>query len=99
MRESLEFMAELLATVMPDSDAGKLGTFLILAFLVLTVTGRFKLEWIGIGSRHVCLWIRCKTRDKHRWKQSGIIGHVDRNTGHFVGSVVCRICGKRDFWG
>ena len=99
MNEFLKIVAELLTTVTPDSDAGKVGIVLILTFLVLTLAGRFKLEWIGKIIRHVCLWIRCKTRDKHLWKQSGIIGHVDHNTGHFIGSVVCRICGKRDFWG
>ncbi|MDE2706685.1 MAG: hypothetical protein OXI35_16585 [Gemmatimonadota bacterium] len=93
MRESLEIMAELLATVMPDSDAGKLGTFLILAFLVLTATGRFKLEWFGIGSRHVFRWLRCKIRNKHYWKQSGI-GWMDFETGRQTGTFVCDVFGK-----
>ena len=93
MNEFFKLAVELLAAVMPDSDAGKLGTFLILAFLVLTATGRFKLEWIGTGSRHVFRWLRCKVRDKHHWQpQYGV--HVSIN-GEPKRPTVCLICGKR----
>ena len=94
MNEFLTIVAEVLISAMPDSDAGKVWTTLIVGFVVLVVTGRFKLEWIGQAGRHIFRWLRCKIRDKHYWQQAGIIGWVNWETGRQTGTFVCRICGK-----
>lgn len=94
MSEFLTVAAEVLVSAMPDSDTGKIWTYLILAFFGLTLAGRFKLEWVGQAGRHVCRWLRCKIRDKHYWRQAGLIGWVNWETGHQTGTFVCRICGK-----
>ena len=66
-------------------------------FRELTLASRFKLEWIGTGSRHIYRWLQCKIRDKHYWQQVGNIGWVDYETGRRTGAFVCCICGKEEF--
>ena len=93
MGEFFKTAADILIAILPDSDFGRLIALLILAFIVLAVMGRFKLEWLGTGIRHICRWLRCKVRNKHRYFQKGIVW-IDGNTGHKRGTYVCRVCGK-----
>lgn len=93
MDDFFKTATDILGEVLPDTDIGKLAGLLIVAFFALIVTGRFKLEWIGIFLRHVGRWLRCKLRDRHRYYQEGI-GWLDFNTGHRSGTFVCRVCGK-----
>ncbi len=83
---------EILNAILPDSIWGKLAALTIVGFFGLVALGRFKLEWIGRGIRHIARWIRCKMRDKHRYFQSGV-GFMDMNTGNIRGRYVCDICG------
>ena len=93
MGEFFKIAVDILAAVLPDSDAGKVGIFLILAFVVLVFKGRYMLEWIGTGVRHICRWLRCKVRNKHHWLREGI-GWVNVRTGRETGTFVCGVCGK-----
>ena len=93
MGEFFKIAADILATVLPDSDVGKVIFLLIIVFLVLVVTGRFPLKWIGVSIRHICRWLRCKIRDKHRYFQDGI-GWIDFNSGRHTGTFRCDVCGK-----
>ena len=93
MDEFTKTVVEILLTLLPDSDVGKLLVLLIIVFLVLVLTGRFKLEWIGVGVRHVFRWMRCKLRNKHRYFQDGI-GWINFETGRHTGTFVCDVCGK-----
>lgn len=86
---------DILEQVLPDSDWGKIAALAIVVFFVLVALDRFKLEWIGKGILHIARWIRCKTRDKHLYHQSGV-GFMDWDTGNIRGTYVCNICG--DVW-
>lgn len=86
---------DILNALLPDSGWGKLAALAIVGFFLLVAFGRFKLEWIGRGIRHIARWIRCKTRGKHRYFQAGV-GFMDLDTGNIRGRYVCRICG--DVW-
>lgn len=90
---SPELVAEMLVSVMPDSNAGKVGTLLLLALFGLAIAGRFKLEWIGLGIRHIFRWLRCKTRNRHIWEQCRP-GPLEHPTGPDAGTFVCVVCGK-----
>ena len=91
-------MAEILAELLPDNNWGKIGIFLIFAFVLLVITRRFHLEWIGIFVRHIFRWLRCKIRNKHHWRQASLFGSVNIETGRYRGDVVCRVCGKTERW-
>lgn len=93
MGEFFKTVADVLAAIFPDSNFGKLVALLILVFLVLVVTGRFKLEWLGTGIRHIYRWLRCKIRDKHHYRQHGF-GRLDWDTGDEHATFVCYVCGK-----
>ena len=93
MGELLKTIADILAAVLPDSDVGKLAALAFLVFLVLVVTGRFKLEWIATSVRHIFRWLRCKIWGRHRYFQNGI-GWVNICTGRSTGTYVCDVCGK-----
>ena len=93
MGEFTKTVVEILSAVLPDSDVGKVLVLLIIVFLVLVITGRLKLEWIGVGIRQIFRWLRCKVRNKHRYFQDGI-GWMDINTGRRTGTFRCDVCGK-----
>lgn len=93
MGEIVKMVTEILSTVLPDSDLGKVVTLLMVLLFFLILSGRLRLEWIGSGVRHIYRWFRCKVRDKHLYHLNGI-GWVDINTGRQRGTFVCNICGK-----
>ena len=93
MDEFFKTANDILGEALPDTDIGKLTALLIVAFFALIVTGRFKLEWIGMLVRHIGRWLQCKFRDRHRYYQEGL-GWLDFDTGHRSGKFVCRVCGK-----
>ena len=64
MCEIATLVSDTLLAILPHSDIGKLVGLLIIAWFLLILTGRFRLEWIGAGTVHVCRWLRCKIRDK-----------------------------------
>ena len=93
MGEFGKAVTDILAALLPDNDVGKVLMLLIVVFLVFVITGRFKLEWIGVGVRHVYRWLRCKIWGRHRYFPNGI-GWYYFNTGRHTGTFVCDVCGK-----
>ena len=93
MNEFIKGATDILTTVLPDSDAGKLLALLIVAWFLLIVTGRFKLKWIGIVVKHIYRWLRCKISDKHYYQLDGI-GWTDITAGRSHGTYVCAVCSK-----
>ena len=93
MGDVAKAIIEVMAFLMPDSALGKIVGALLVLFAVFVVTGKFKLEWIGYGARHIFRWLRCKIRDNHCWRLA-TTGAIDLNTGRVRGTFVCSICGK-----
>ena len=93
MNEFVKAATNILGAVLPNSDAGKLIALLIVAGFLLVMTGRFKLEWISHGTRHIYRWLRCKIRNRHHYHLDGI-GWMDLNTGRSHGTYVCGVCNK-----
>ena len=93
MGEFATMAGEILSTVLPKSDVGKILWLLIIGGFALVLAGRFKLKWIGSGVKHIFRWLRCKTRNKHVLEFYGL-GRYDLNTGLPSGAARCSICGK-----
>ena len=93
MNEIVKAIIDILGAVLPSGDLGRVLTLLALVFLVLVMTNRFKLPWIGHGARHIYRWLRCKIRDEHYYSLDGI-GWTDLNTGRSRGTYVCAVCSK-----
>ena len=91
--KTLEFLAETLAAILPDSYFGKIIFLVIVGLFILTLAGRFKLEWIGKGLRY--LWCRAMWcwRDRHVWEFVSR-GEIHLDTNREYGTYVCRNCGK-----
>lgn len=93
MDDSIKLITTELIKLFPENDLGKLAVFALIALLILTVTGRFKLEWIGEGTRHIYRWLRCKASDRHHF-------NVTNPTTAFYGldhkRLRCKICGKTE---
>ena len=97
MGEFATMAGEILFAVFPKSDWGKLLGLAIVGFFILVVTGKFPLEWIGRGTRHIYRWLRCKIADRHYYiainggvpvmLEDGVVGRLSE----------CRICGKNYF--
>ena len=92
MCEFATVASEILFAILPDSDIGKILGLLIIVWLVFVVTGKFRLEWLAFGSRHVYRWLRCKIADKH---YVGYVGVVNPDDSYVRRFSQCRICGKR----
>ena len=92
MGEFATMAGEILSAVLPASDVGKLLWLVIVGWFSLVLTGRFRLEWIGRGTRHVYRWLRCKIADKHYVGYVGVVNQDDSCVRRFS---QCRICGKR----
>ena len=90
MGEFTTMAGEILFAVLPQSDVGKILGLLIIGWVALVATGRFKLEWIGLFVRQVFRWCRCKIRDKHDYSSMTLLD--ERGHGRRWGT--CRICGK-----
>ena len=93
MNEFVKAVIDILGAVLPSGDLGRVLTLLALVFLVLVMTDRFKLKWIGHGTRHIYRWLRCKISDEHYYYLDGI-GWTDLNTGRSRGTYVCAVCSK-----
>ena len=90
-------VSDVLSTILPGSDWAKLLALMVIVWCVFVITGKFKLEWIGfavwqiwLAARHVTRWIRCKTRGKHYYVNTGSDWVAPR-----WNILVCRICSKR----
>ena len=80
--------------VLPDSDWAKITGLLVIGFVILVATGRFKLEWIGQLCRHVVRWLRCKICNRHMWRLiTPMI--VVANEPPLPRIYMCEICGKQ----
>ena len=98
MGEFATMAGEILFAVLPQSDWGKLLGLVIVGFFILVVTGKFPLEWIGRGTRHIYRWLRCKIMDRHYYimtNQGRPVVFEDGSSGILR---ECRICGKDDLW-
>lgn len=91
MDDSIKIITTGLIELFPENDAGKVVVFLLIALLILTTTGRLKLEWIGKGAQHIYRWVRCKVSDRHYFKvlnPSAVFYGLERK------HLRCKICGK-----
>ena len=98
MGEFATMAGEILSAVLPASDVGKLLWLVIVGWFSLVLTGRFRLEWIGRGSRHIYRWLRCKIARRHYYIMMNQGRPVMFEDG--VSGILreCRICGKDDYW-
>ena len=98
MSEILESFGEVLLTLLPASDYGKVIWLIVFCIFALILTGRLKLEWIGKSVRYMwSRFIRCPL-GHHSWRISGI-GFVDLHTGGGIEGVhKCKYCGKQDYF-
>ena len=94
MNEFLKLATDILSTLMPESDWATVLILFGLLFFILILVGRFKLEWIGHGIRHILRWLRCKCRDKHLFIPDDLTW-LDINTGRRRGVFRCSVCGTR----
>ena len=94
MGEFATMAGEILSTVLPKSDVGKILWLLIIGGFALVLAGRFKLEWICSGVKHIFRWLRCKVRDKHHFDHTVKRTNVLDFFGPYVRRSECRICGK-----
>ena len=90
MDEFATMGGEILSTVLPASDLGKLLWLGIVGWFILVVTGRFRLEWLGILARYAFCAARCKIRKRHTFKVT-----YDETQLHRIpyARYECRICG------
>ena len=89
----MDFANEIAKLMKELSPAGIVGTIIVLVVLLvypLILSGRFRLEWICLGTRHVYRWLRCKTLDRHHYRLTSGLIQESGGGGHFY----CPICGK-----
>ena len=87
----MDALIETALSVLPDADWAKIVGLLVIVFGVSVWTGRFKLEWIALGCRHVVRWLRCKIRNRHYWQSLSTILVVGIEPQ--PRTYQCRICG------
>lgn len=93
MDDSIKLITTELIKLFPENDLGKLAVFALIALLILTATGRFKLEWIGKGAQHIYRWLRCKVSDRHYFKAINPFAALN---GLDHQRLRCKICGKTE---
>ena len=96
MDKVLTTILEILTKILPESDFGKVMCVLIIVLLLLIITGRLKLEWIGKGMRY--LWCRCLKcpLGQHSWRLAGV-GYLSASGG-VRGPYICKYCRKQDYF-
>ena len=88
-----KYESETLAAILPDSYFGKLVFLVIFGLFILTLAGRFELEWIGKAINH--LWFRAMWcwRGRHAWEFVSR-GEIHLDTDRTYATYVCRYCGE-----
>ena len=80
MSEGIRQFGEVLLALLPESDVGRIVWLVFFSGFVLTVTGRFKLEWLARPFRWV--WRRCIQcpLGNHSWELASIGTLTDAGT-------------------
>lgn len=94
MSEGIRQFGEVLLALLPESDVGRIIYLVIFSGFVLTVAGRFKLEWLAKPFQWV--WGRCIQcpLGNHSWKMASVGYLTDEGT---VAAICkCAYCGKQE---
>ena len=94
MSEGIRQFGEVLLALLPASDVGRIIYLVIFCWFVLTVTGRFKLEWLAKPFQWV--WRRCIQcpLGNHSWRMASVGTLTDAGTVNAL--CKCAYCGTQE---